>query len=97
MKRFFALMAVVLAVVSCQTEPEGLDINVGGEQETVVTVSLPEVTRATSADSGLKNVDAAEYDLRHIFEVYDVISGNTKVIRGVKTPEVDIPSLSFLL
>lgn len=88
-------MAVVLAVVSCQTEPEGLDINVGGEQETVVTVSLPEVTRATSADSGLQNVDAAKYDLRYIFEVYDVISGDTKVIREVKTTEVDITSVSF--
>ena len=42
MKKFLALAALVLGMVSCQTEPEGFDVNVGGEQDVNITVSLPE-------------------------------------------------------
>ena len=74
--RFLALAALVLGLASCQTEPEGLDVNVGGEVDTFVTVAIPDVdTRANSAESGIKNlVNATDseinYTIRYIFEVY---------------------------
>ena len=66
----------MLGLVSCQTEPEGLDVNVGGEVDTFVTVAIPDVdTRANSAESGIKNLVIAadseiNYTIRYIFEVY---------------------------
>ena len=95
MKKLFALAALVLGLASCQNEPEGLNIVTGGEVDTVVTVSLPEATRATSADSGLANVDAADFDLRYILEVYDVNSNNTRVLREVKNTEVTVKEIAF--
>ena len=71
MKKIFALLALVLGVVSCQTEPEGLDVNVGGEVETTVCVSLPEATRANSAVGAFDNlVRSDEYTIRYIFQVF---------------------------
>ena len=70
MKRFLALAALVLGMVSCQTEPEGLDVNVGGEQDVNITVSLPEGTRADSALGAFANVDFDEYDVRFQCEVH---------------------------
>ena len=69
--RFLALAALVLGLASCQTEPEGLDVNVGGEVDTFVTVSLPETTRANSALGAFDNVVASdEYTIRYIFQVF---------------------------
>ena len=70
--RFLALAALVLGLASCQTEPEGLDVNVGGEVDTYVTVSLPETTRAAdSAEGAFKNlVNSDEYTIRYIFQVF---------------------------
>ncbi|MBO7286522.1 MAG: hypothetical protein J6U69_08030 [Alistipes sp.] len=71
MKKIFALLALVLGVVSCQTEPEGLDVNVGGEQEVAICVSLPEATRANSAVGAFDNVDLEnEFTIRYILQVY---------------------------
>ena len=72
MKRFFALAALVLGMVSCQTEPEGLDVIVGGEVDTVVTVTIPEAeTRANSAEGAFVNVVSSDdYTIRYIFAVY---------------------------
>ena len=41
-----------------------------GEQETLITVALPEATRANSALSGLDNKVLDNYDLRFILEIY---------------------------
>ena len=41
-----------------------------GEQETLITVALPEATRANSAEGGLDNGVLAEHDLRFILEIY---------------------------
>ncbi len=71
MKKILALLALVLGVVSCQTEPEGLDVNVGGEVETTVCVSLPEATRANSAEGAFANVDWSVYTIRYQMEIYD--------------------------
>ena len=69
--RFLALAALVLGLASCQTEPEGLNVNVGGEQDTYVTVSLPETTRANSALGAFDNVVASDnYTIRYIFQVF---------------------------
>ena len=70
MKKFLALAAVVLGLASCQTEPEGFDVNVGGEQDVNITVSLPEGTRADSALGAFENVNFDEYDVRFQCEVH---------------------------
>ena len=74
MKKLLALLAVVLCVVSCQTEPEGLDVNVGGEIDAIVNVTIPEAeTRAADSNSALgafENVDFDEYTIRYILQVY---------------------------
>ena len=71
MKRFLALAALVLGLASCQTEPEGLNVNVGGEVDTTITVALPEATRANSAD-GFNLNNLGDYRLRYILEIYRV-------------------------
>ena len=79
MKKIFALLAVVLGVVSCQTEPEGLDVNVGGEVETTICVSLPETTRANSALGAFENVDLGNENdnktIRYILKIYQLVDG----------------------
>ena len=88
MKKFFALLALVLGVVSCQTEPEGFDVVVGGEQEVMLNVSLPEATRATSAD-GFDLNNLGNYKVRYILE----IAHNNKVVRDFKI--TDATSVTF--
>ena len=79
MKKLFALLALVLGMVSCQTEPEALDVVVGGEQEVMLSVSLPESTRANSAEGfDLNNLNG--YKVRYILE----ISYNGNLIRDFK-------------
>ena len=79
MKKLFALLALVLGMVSCQTEPEGLGVVVGGEQDVMLSVSLPEGTRANSAEGfNLRNL--GDYSIRYILE----ISYNGKLIRDFK-------------
>ena len=70
--RFLALAALVLGLASCQTEPEGLDVNVGGAVDTTITVSIPETeTRANSAVGAFDNVVALDnYTIRYIFQVF---------------------------
>lgn len=63
-------MALVLGLVSCQNEPDEMNVSLGGEQEVMLTVSLPEATRADSADGALDNSVLTNYDLRYILEVY---------------------------
>ena len=75
MKRFLALVALVLGVVSCQTEPEGLDVNVGGEQLVTINVAVPETeTRAGYGDSALgvfnNGVLDGDATMRYILQVY---------------------------
>ena len=75
MKRFLALVALVLGVVSCQTEPEGLNVNVGGEQLVTINVAVPETeTRAGYGDSALgvfnNGVLDGDATMRYILQVY---------------------------
>ena len=76
MKRFFALAALVLGLAACQTEPEGLDVNVGGEQLVTVNVTVPEAeTRAVELGSnkGVFNTTILDDDnttMRYILQVY---------------------------
>ena len=92
MKRFLALVALVLGLVACQTEPEGLDVIVGGEVDTVVSVSLPEATRADSAEGFDLATLGGKYNLRYILEVYlgdncqrhVLVSDNTSVAFPVR-------------
>ena len=73
MKRFLALATLVLGLAACQTEPEGLNVNVGGEVDTYITVALPEATRANSADGfDLSTLGTTDYNLRYILEIYRV-------------------------
>ena len=74
--RFLALAALVLGLASCQTEPEGLDVNVGGAVDTTITVSIPETeTRAGGTNSALSVfengiLDAEDVTMRYIFQVF---------------------------
>ena len=76
--RFLALAALVLGVVSCQTEPEGLDVNVGGEQLVTINVAVPEAeTRAGGSNSALGVFDNGvlgtkddNSTMRYILQVY---------------------------
>ena len=71
MKKLLALALVVFGLAACQTEPEGLDVNVGGAVDTTITVSLPETTRANSAEGAFDNVVTSdEYTIRYIFQVF---------------------------
>lgn len=69
MKKLFALLALVLGIVSCQTEPEALGVVVGGEQDAVINVSLPEGTRANSAE-GFDLENLGNYKVRYILEIF---------------------------
>ena len=77
MRKFLALAALVLGVAACQTEPEGLNVTVGGEIDAVVNVTIPEAETRTggvnSAQGAIANVDLAntDYTLRYIFQVFD--------------------------
>ena len=75
MKKLFALLAVVLAVASCQKNVDNLDVNVGGEQLVNITVGLPEATRVAS-DTGFDFANLGNnFELRYILEIY--AEGNT--------------------
>lgn len=75
--KFFALVALVLGLASCQNDPEGLNVSMGGEVLTTVNVGIPESeTRAggvNSAQGAITNIDLAgtDYTLRYIFQVFD--------------------------
>ena len=78
MKRFFALAALVLGLAACQTEPEGLNVNVDGEQLVTVNVTVPEAeTRAGGDNSALGVFDNGvlgtaddNTTMRYILQVY---------------------------
>ena len=75
MKKFLALTALVLGLASCQTEPEGLDVNVGGAVDTVVTVNIPEnETRAGGSNSATSDINAIlatdDYTMRYMLQVF---------------------------
>ncbi|MBQ2784789.1 MAG: hypothetical protein IJE99_07330 [Alistipes sp.] len=75
--RFLALLALVLGVVSCQTEPEGLNVNVG-EVDAIINVTIPEAeTRAAGSNSaagafanGVLGTESDNTTMRYILQVY---------------------------
>ena len=74
MKKFFALMAVVLAVVSCQKDVDNLDVNMGGDVATIsVTLPADAITRAVGGtDSSLGGLaNTAGETIRVILKIYD--------------------------
>ena len=73
--RFLALAALVLGLASCQTEPEGLNVQVGDEVDATITVAVADVeTRAGSNsakgvfDNGVLDGDAT---MRYVMRIYD--------------------------
>ena len=75
MRRFLALAALVLGLASCQTEPEGLDVNLGGEVDATISVSISDSeTRAGLNgangvfDSGVLGGDAT---MRYLMQIFD--------------------------
>ena len=78
MRKLLALAALVLGLASCQTEPEGLDVNVGGEVDTTICVSIPETeTRAGGTNSALgvfnNDVLGENYTMRYILQIYQEV------------------------
>lgn len=97
MKKLFALVALVLGVVSCQTDPNDLDVVVGGEREVMLTVSLPEATRANSAN-GFQIADlGSDYDLRYILEVYRAVDEDNILYENCQrqVKRADAATMSF--
>ena len=86
MKRLLIFAALVLGLASCQREPEGLDLNVGGEVATEITVSLPEdVTRAVAGtDSAQSDINAilakGDLKLRYILQVFNAEGDSFKAM-----------------
>ena len=71
--KFLALAALVLGMVSCQNEPEGFDVNVGGAVDTVVTVNIPEAETRSAANSAVgafTDGTCTEGVVRYIMQVY---------------------------
>ena len=79
MKKILALLALVLGVVSCQTEPEGLDVNVGGEQDVTICVNIPETETRTGGNNSALGVfdngilSDANTTMRYILQVFQGI------------------------
>ena len=76
--KFLALAALILGMVSCQTNfVDGVEVDANGEAAVTLQVGLPEdVTRAvTYGNSGIGaigNLDLTnDWDIRYILEVYD--------------------------
>ena len=82
MKNLLCFAALVLGMASCQKDVDSLNVNVDGKQETVVTVTLPEVTRAASDLSGWENEQGP---LNVIFQVYDEKGKTTSEMRQTGT------------
>ena len=82
MKKLFGLLALVLAVVSCQNDFDGTNVR-GGEVAVTLNVAVPDdATRAAGSDSGIGaigNIDLQnDYDIRYILEVYDALGNLAK-------------------
>lgn len=74
--KLFALAALVLGMVSCQKEINGIAVDKNGEAAVTISVALPEegATRAGGNDSAvgaIGNIDLAQYDIRYVLAVYD--------------------------
>ena len=97
--RFLALAALVLGLASCQTEPEGLNVNVGGEQDVTVCVSLPETTRANSAEGAFVNVDLGDENdtktIRYILKIYQKVGDEYKASTDRQVEYSDGKSVVF--
>ena len=82
MKRFLALAALVLGLASCQTEPEGLNVNVGGEVDTTITVTIPDTETRAGGTNSAKSVfdngilDANNVTMRYILQVFQGVEAN---------------------
>ena len=98
--KIFALVALVLGMVSCQKEINGIAVDKNGEAAVTISVALPEegATRAGGADSAvgaIGNIDLAQYDIRYVLAVYDA---NGTLAKGPFTNyEDNSTSTSFTL
>ena len=97
--KIFALVALVLGMVSCQKEINGIAVDKNGEAAVTISVALPEegATRAGGADSAvgaIGNINLAEYDIRYILEVYDV---NDQRAKRIEQFEAESTQTSFAL
>lgn len=75
MKRFLALAALMFGLASCQTEPEGLSVEVGGEVDTTIAVSISDAETRAGMDSakGVFDNDVLSGDttMRYVMKIYD--------------------------
>ena len=94
MKKFFALLAVVLAVVSCQKDVD-VDVNLSGDLATI-SVVLPEdaITRAGGTDSAASGLDNTDKIVRVVMHIYDE-AGRVSNNRYVDYLEGDARTVNF--
>ena len=94
--RFFALMALVLGLASCQTDMvDGVKVDANGEAAVTIQVGLPQeaATRANSALGAIDNgIDMSQYDIRFILAVYDK---EGTLAKGPMVKYGDEPKASF--
>lgn len=71
MRKILLFAALMLAMASCQREPEGLAVTMG-EQTTTISVSIPELTRTADSEKGaLDNEVLKSHYLRFILEIHN--------------------------
>ncbi|MBO5895585.1 MAG: hypothetical protein J6Q33_07340 [Alistipes sp.] len=98
--KLFALAALVLGMVSCQKEINGIAVDKNGEAAVTISVALPEegATRAGGSDSAvgaIGNIDLVnDYDIRYILEVYDK---NDDLAKRIEQFEAESTQTSFAL
>lgn len=75
MRRFLALAALVLGLASCQTEPEGLDVNLGGEVDATISVSISDSETRAGLNGANGVFDSGVLDgaatMRYLMQIFD--------------------------
>ena len=92
--KFLALAALVLGLASCQTEPEGFDVVLGGEVDATICVEIPEAeTRAMDSAQGIFGTDILDGDatMRYILEIYH----NGELAKERQVLYSDDPEMAF--
>ena len=94
--RFLALAALLFGLAACQTEPEGFDVNLGGEQTATISVVLPDdaITRAGGTDSAASGLDNTDKIVRVVMHIYDE-AGRVSGRRYVDYLEGDARTVNF--
>ena len=87
---------VAFGFAACQTDPQDLDVNLGGEQTATISVVLPEdaITRAGGTDSAASGLVNTDKIVRVVMHIYDE-AGRVSDKRYVDYLEGDARTVNF--